>query len=64
MKTNDTGIAGDAPVDPLTQCRHDIARVDAVVAALLDERSRLMRKFDEIIHATRGAGPDHDERCA
>lgn len=64
MKTNNSGIAGDGPVDPLTQCRHDIDRVDAVLAALLDERSRLMRMFEEISRETHGAGPNHDERCA
>ena len=38
----------DAPADALSRCREDIARLDAVLDALLSERSRLARLFEQI----------------
>lgn len=45
----------DVTVDPLAQCRRDIDRIDAVLVALLGERTRLALDAGRI---TRGSGRD------
>jgi hypothetical protein len=43
--------------DPLSRCREDLERLDAVLEALKSERTRLARVFERIIDETGGSPP-------
>ena len=48
--------AFDGPLDPLVQCRQDIDRIDAVLEALMRERTRVVRLFERLVDETRASG--------